>query len=196
MTATAVAVETRETWLQLLVAECRPVFADAGHELPPVRISVGFTSKGARSNRIGECWYGGATNDGVPQLFLHPKLATAEDVAHVVVHELCHAALGPEAKHGPAFKRLATHLGLGGRMTATVATPVLDAWLGPVLARTGAYPHAALVAGGSGTSTGPKQTTRMLKVQCPEDGYVARVARSWLDIGAPTCPCGTPLEEA
>lgn len=36
-----------------------------------------------------------------------------------------------------------------------------------------------------------KQTTRMLKVECPEgSGYKVRLARSWLDsFGAPSCPC-------
>jgi hypothetical protein len=186
---------TREAWLQELATELRPWFADLGHEVPEVRVSVGFTSKGARSNRIGECWYPEATEDGVPQVFLHPKLVDPWQVAATLVHELVHATLGPEAKHGRPFRKLAVALGLTGKMTATVASDELLGRLAPVLDRVGPYPHAGL-ASKNGTSTGPKQTTRMLKVQCPVDGYLVRTTRQWLDHGLPTCPDGHLMEEA
>jgi hypothetical protein len=36
---------------------------------------------------------------------------------------------------------------------------------------------------------GPKQTTRLIKCECAECGYLARVTRLWLDTkGAPQCP--------
>jgi hypothetical protein len=37
-------------------------------------------------------------------------------------------------------------------------------------------------------------TCRLRKVSCPDCGYVARVARSWLQVGLPGCPCGGTLE--
>jgi hypothetical protein len=179
---------TREAWLQALVEKVTPWYEDLGLTVPPVRCSVGFSSKGVRSNTIGECWHGVSVTDGIPAVFIHPKLATAEDVGHVVIHELVHAALGPGAKHGPLFKRPATALGLAGRMTATVPTPELCSRLVPVFHDLGPYPHAALVPSGL-TSTGPKQTTRMLKCECLVCGYTARTTRKWLDeVGAPWCP--------
>lgn len=34
-----------------------------------------------------------------------------------------------------------------------------------------------------------RQTCRLLKVECPTCGYIARVTRKWLDArGAPICP--------
>ena len=43
----------------------------------------------------------------------------------------------------------------------------------------------------------PKQTTRMLKCECPACGYTVRTTRKWLDIAVPTCPvCLFDLEEA
>ena len=49
----------------------------------------------------------------------------------------------------------------------------------------GPYPHASLMI----NKREGKQTTRLLKVQCPECGYVARVTRKWLDeVGGPLCP--------
>lgn len=40
-----------------------------------------------------------------------------------------------------------------------------------------------------GKSRGVGSGSRMLKVACVDTGYTARVARSWLDKGAPLCPC-------
>jgi hypothetical protein len=43
----------------------------------------------------------------------------------------------------------------------------------------------------------PRQSTRMLKVACPDCGCVCRMARTWLDCaGAPTCACGAGMVEA
>ena len=33
-----------------------------------------------------------------------------------------------------------------------------------------------------------------VKIECPEDGYTVRTTSKWLDIGLPTCPCGTEME--
>lgn len=190
---------TRESWLLALVEETTPWFEEVGLTVPAFRISTGFTSKGARSTRIGECWYGTATDDGVPQVFVHPALNDPEAVAGVVVHEVIHAALGPGHGHGSTFKRPALALGLEGRMTATTPGEDLLKRLRPVLKRLGPYPHGALRPTGDPTSksTSPKQGTRMLKVVCPECGYTARTTRKWLDIGAPLCPVDTiHLEEA
>lgn len=186
---------TREAWLQSLIETVTPWYEDLDLTVPPVRISVGFTSKGARSTRIGECWHPDATSDGLPQIFVHPGTLDPVAVAGTVVHELIHAALGPGFKHGPAFKRPALALGLTGRMTATVPGPELIERLGPVLDRLGPYPHGALQALGV-SSTGPKQGTRMLRVECPACGYLVRTTQKWLDLGTPTCPCGQEMTAA
>lgn len=33
-----------------------------------------------------------------------------------------------------------------------------------------------------------KQTTRMLKCECPQCGYTVRTTRKWLDVAVPVCP--------
>lgn len=176
---------TREEWLNALVEKLRPSYRD---ELPEViKISVGFTSKGVRSNRIGECWHPEASADHVPQVFVHPKMSDGTEVAGVVVHELIHACR-PEAAHGKDFRKVAVRIGLEGKMTSTTVGPELLARLAKIVDELGPYPHGALVGGLS--STGPKQGTRMLKVECPDCGYVVRTTAKWLDMGAPICgPC-------
>ena len=37
-------------------------------------------------------------------------------------------------------------------------------------------------------------TCRLRKVVCADCGYTARVARSWMTVGLPGCPCGGRLE--
>jgi hypothetical protein len=173
--------------------------------LPPVRIGVGFTSKGIRSVAIGQCWTPEASADGVIAIFVHPALDDPSRVADVVAHELIHALIGCDEKHGPVFKRAALALGLEGKMTATTAGARFLERIAPVLDKLGPYPHGALTGGGS--SAKPKQPTRMLKVSCEgdcpsmgEDGttYTVRRTRKWLDFaGAPVCPsCGTTMTEA
>jgi hypothetical protein len=57
----------------------------------------------------------------------------------------------------------------------------------------GSYPHAKIEL-----AEAPKQSTRLIKVACLNDNYIARVSRSTLNnLGAPICPaCNQSLVEA
>ena len=187
---------TREAWLTALVARLRPAFDKVGAPVPAeVRISCGWPSKGAtasRNRRIGECWHAQCSADGTREVFISPTLADPVDVAAVVVHELVHAAgyMG----HGRDFAKVAKALGLTGPMTATVAGEELGWYLLALVDELGSYPHAMLTPG----ENERKQSTRLLKVQCPDEecGYTVRVTAKWLEVGYPVCPCGTTMERA
>ena len=43
------------------------------------------------------------------------------------------------------------------------------------------------------SSATAKQSARQRKVCCEACGYTIRVARSWLEVGLPVCPCGQPM---
>jgi hypothetical protein len=107
--------------------------------------------------------------------------------------------------HGKEFKTLAVELGLAGPMTATVAGPeLLDFINWTLLPQLGRYPHGAITGRGEilvpPTEPGDKpvilrpddrpkkQSTRMLKAECPECGYTIRLTRRWADMGLPSCP--------
>ena len=77
-------------------------------------------------------------------------------------------------------------------MTATVPGDELAKDLEKLAVELGPYPHAAL----SPTARVGKQTTRMLKVVCPTDGYTLRTTKKWADLGLPSCPCGKGMELA
>ena len=177
---------TREQWLNAFTEKVRPWYMG---ELPPtIHASVGFTSSGMRGKAIGECWHPAASSDDCPQIFVHPKISDGTEVAAILCHEFVHACR-PEAKHGPQFKALAVQIGLTGKMTQTVASDDLRDTLDAIVAELGPYPHPTLSARGGK----PKQSTRMLKVQCPECDYTVRTTAKWLEVGFPACPCGTEM---
>lgn len=182
---------TREDWLQSFADEARPEFARVGAPLPDeVRISVGFPAGGLRSKSIGECWSRAASNDEHYEIFIRPSLLDdAKRVADVLTHELVHAAVGIEAKHGPKFRKIAKALGLGGKMTATVAGEGWFLWANPVLGRIGPMPGAAM---NEIRSTYKKQSTRMLKLACNHCGFTCRTTKKHLEAAGDGLICPIP----
>lgn len=172
--------ETREAWLNAFIDASRPVFDAANAPLPVnVRVAVGFTSRGMKGSRIGECWSDTASDDGHFEIFIKPTLDTPARICDVLSHELVHAAVGIQAQHGPAFKRVATSIGLTGKANATVAGPDWYRWALPIIEALGPMPYAAL-SGGYSTSR-KKQKASLLKVECPACGWLARVTAKHID---------------
>lgn len=179
----------REGWLTALAQKLVPLFESAGFplDLSRVRVSVGFPRGGQGTRKaIGQCWSQKASTDGHTEIFVSPILGTAAEADHVLVHELAHHAVGLECGHKGNFRKCATALGLTGKMTATVAGPELRTKLDTLTAEIGAYPHGAL----NPAEGIKKQSTRLIKVECPECGCKARMSRKALDeTGAPWCAC-------
>ena len=166
---------TREEFLNAFIDAARPHFERVNAPLPPnVRVAVGFTSNGSKGRAIGEVWSSDASADGMFEIFINPTLADAAAVCAVLVHELTHCAVGLAAGHGPHFKRVATSLGLGGKMTATVPLAAWFDWAMPIIEGLGPMPYGALNADGDNNAR-PKQPTALRKVECPVCGFLARV---------------------
>lgn len=189
-------MSTREEWLRWGVDELRPRFADAGYPLPQVHVSVGFPSSGGKSARrrvIGECWQGSASSDGKAHIFISPVLVTGADALDTLVHELCHAVT-PGDGHKAPFVRAGKAVGLDAGKPKSLGA---GAELRAVLERLNAdspYPHAALTPGRGPVKT---QSTRMIKVVCPDCGFTCRMTRKWIDeVGTPVCPLHSEMEVA
>lgn len=174
----------REEWLQRAVVALKPVFKRANFDVPEnVRTSVGFPMGAGRKGR-GQCFDSKVSADRTFEVFVTPMLAEPVAVLDVLSHELVHTVVGIDAKHGKVFKACATAIGLEGKMTATHAGEDLLVKLVAIAEKLGPYPHAEL-----NPTYVKKQTTRLIKVECPECDYVARVTRVHLDEkGAPICP--------
>ncbi len=180
---------TREAWLNAMIARMAPWYAALDVPLPKVRAAIGFTSKGMRGKRIGECWSAECSADGTFEIYIVPSIDDPSRVADILAHELIHAAVGLEAKHGKAFKRVALAIGLQGKMTATVAGPEFLDRVKPLLDAVGPLPHARLSDDPLLRSSPKKQTVRQLKCECTDCGYIARTTAKWLKTaGAPLCP--------
>lgn len=171
----ALKYQTREDWLNAFIDKARPVFAAANAPLPiNLRVAIGFTSKGFKSQRIGECWSSDASEDGHYEVFIKPTLNNASRICDVLTHELIHAAVGIPAGHGPAYKRVALALGLKGKMTATYAGEDWYRWALPIITELGPLPYAAITD--DGISSGrKKQTSYLLKAMCTMCDFTARV---------------------
>jgi hypothetical protein len=176
----------------------RPIFSKAGSKLPEkIRVAVGFPSYGSKGDRIGECWYPTASADHHTEILIRPDREAPRDIAAIVTHELVHAAVGAVAGHGPIFRGLAVGLGLEGKMTATEGGPDFHKMVDPILRRLGPFPHARLNFSGRAADQPKKQGTRLLKLECPECGYLIRTTSKWIDtMGFPTCPCGEEFVNA
>lgn len=190
--------QTREAWMLSAIEALTPLFNDAGATVPALRVSVGWPGgRGNKRNTIGQCWAASAVEDGMPAIFISPVLKDPVQVLDVIAHELVHA-VGNRGHRG-GFSKLAGTLGLVAPWTATTPGPELKASLTALAEKLGPFGHAKVTAEhglfGIGPSQPPVQSTRMLKVVCPEDGYTVRTTRKWLELGNPSCPDGHDMIE-
>lgn len=176
----------RQQWLDACCAALVKRFAEHGYTVPNnIRFSVGFPKGGGgRAKTIGQCWAAEASADGHFEIFVSPELGNGVEIFETKAHELVHATVGLDAGHKAPFKRCAEKIGLTGKMTATTGTEEFKRWAAQEIERIGVFPGAKLSMVGR-----RKQSTRMLKCECSDCGYVARITRKWLaGAGAPICP--------
>lgn len=184
----------REEWLHNAVEKVSALLSERAEvSVPQVRVSAGWPSKGGTSLKkrvIGQCWKAEASEDGVAQIFISPMLDDGIAVLAVLVHELIHA-VHPEAKHQGAFINTAKAVGLTPKWTATSAGEELTELLTGISTDLGIYPHSKITP----VVQEKVQTTRMLKVVCPNCEYTVRTTAKWLDKGNPSCPDGDEMFE-
>lgn len=182
---------TREDWMVAAVELMAGLFEKVGYKVPKVRVSCGWPSSGGLGQKrktLGQHWAPEASVDNRSQIFISPWLENKGEcgVLPVLAHEVVHAVVGNDAKHGKVFRKCAEAIGLTGKMTSTVAGAELMEKISKWQTVLGEYPHGKLDPKKSPVK---KQTTRMIKMECPECGYVARTSRKWLEeVGAAHCP--------
>lgn len=176
---------TREQWLNMSVNELTPLFNDNGYKLPKVRVSVGFSIGGSPHKTLGSHFSPDATKDKIGQIYISPKSDDSLSILATLTHELVHASVGNKAGHGPKFKICALKVGLTGKMRSTTAGPILTERLNAIIKKIGPINHGAITL-----DERKKQSTRMIKMQCLDCGYVARTVKKHLDNYGPLlCPC-------
>lgn len=163
----------REQWLAAFANAARPhiasTIANRGDEEAAIRLSCGFAPTTNRKRSDAAVVPPIASEDFTAEVFISPTIDQGDAVARHIIPLLAVAQSGNWRSAAPS-----------------VARPLdsLPAWASEILNRLGAYPHAKI-----SIAAAPKQTTRLIKVSCAADGYIARVSRTTLaTLGAPICP--------
>jgi hypothetical protein len=115
-----------EVWLHEAMELMRPKFAEAGYEIPPVHLSVGFSSAGYRVNTkrliLGMCYSRRMDKEGLNQIFISPVLDEPLKVLVTLAHELVHAIDDCKHSHGPVFQKISKDL----KLTDCMAVNLFD----------------------------------------------------------------------
>jgi len=174
---------TREQWLEAGVKALAPIFAEAGHPLPAVKVSCSWPGGGTARKRIGECWARRMSAANINEIFISPRIAEPGAALSILAHELVHAVDDCVHGHKREFADIGRAVGLTGKPSAMSAGPELAAKLEQIAAKIGPYPHATL-----DLSQRKKQKTYLLKCQCHECDAVWRMTASWAQM-LQQCPC-------
>lgn len=183
---------TRDQWLNAAVRKARPLFKRAGHPLPDnVRVGCGLMSSGARAtNTIGECWHSTMSADKGREIWIRPDQVRSMSVLGILIHELCHAALPDGFGHNVVFAKLGKAMLLTGKPTQYRDGEEFRSFWAAFVAKNGDYPQPAFK---TAARLKPKQTTRMVKVECLDRdcGMIFRTSNKWTDevTCCPACRC-------
>ena len=172
---------TREQWLQHAVTVLRAEAAALGIVVPPVQVSCSWPGGGDSQKRIGECWSTKASKAKINEIFISPKIEDSAKVMSILAHELVHAVDNCEHGHTLPFVLIAKRLGLEGKPTQMGLDESRAAALAAIMtAQYGRFPHQIL---DKSKSPVKKQTTRMLKCVCLDEGCGAiwRMSRSMIE---------------
>ena len=191
--------DTREAWLRAAYAALTESFgwafnAEEGFDHKPfdIQIATGFPRQDRNGKVRGQCW-DSESGLGTRNIFISPLLVDPADVLGVLLHEMIHAHDNCNDGHKGAFRRVNSAVGFIGKPTSSEVKSIelLDTFK-TISGDLGWYPHTRM----DPANKAKVQTTRMLKVECPQCGCIARMTQKWLDeSGAPTCGCGERMEE-
>lgn len=194
--------ESRDMWLRAATSALRPYFEGCGYMLPEnIRYAVAFTSAGRKGSLPGETWH--ASEDGHFEIIIKADQFDAVEILGVLVHQLIHAALPPDAGHGKVFKEAMMQLGMIGAPRYCMPGPLLRRQLEDIAAGLGPLPHAKLdieanpLDRGKPADRRKKQKVHMIRVECEAEGcgYNVRMTKKWVDdIGLPGCPKHGPMK--
>lgn len=110
-----------EVWLHEAVELLRPSFAEAGYAIPPVHLSVGFSTDGynpkAKKNTLGVCHARSMSVDGINEIFISPIVYEPVEVLDLLVHELVHAIDDCQSGHGENFQKISAALKCGDNLS-------------------------------------------------------------------------------
>lgn len=184
--------QTREEWLTQAIDLLRPHFVAGGAPLPAsIRVACAETPNFSRHGLEVVTLSDSQSSDRAVEITVSWTLDDPAVVLARLIHGLCAATAGA-SKHGPAFVRIASGLGLIA--DGKTANPWTRTKAGPsffprdLLESLGLYPHAKV-----NPYLKAKQSARMILAKCPQCGYAVRLTNRWIyaadgSLNLPICP--------
>jgi hypothetical protein len=177
--------QLREVWLERAASFLLDYMVQQGLPRVAVRVSCGWPSRGGLAARVavvGQCFPPTMCRDGIPQIFVSPRIDDSLQVLGTLLHELVHASVGCQYQHRKEFSQAARRVGLAGPPTATTVGESLRPVLMRCVAVYGPYPHAAIQPHvkqkvGSRLRLYQCQCAAPIKVRVASDGFEARCMR-------------------
>ena len=190
----ATSTKLREEWLRDGAEMLTCVFTEAGYAVPPFRISCSWPGGGSAHKRIGECWPRASSAAKINEMFISPVIDDPVAALDITLHEMCHVVDDCQSGHGKGFKRIATAIGMEGKMRHATAGPALREALVAAVAEMGPYPHAKLTP----VKRARKSRQKPFRFSCSECGFGFTVEHKIIDSLDPdahlACPaCQHPL---
>jgi hypothetical protein len=184
----------REEWLNRAVKLLEDyVFWPVSMKMPEKwAISCGWV-KGSSAQAVGVCVDPICTKDGTTHLFVVPTQEDGLSVLGTIAHEMIHAIVGVEHKHGGEFRKAAQSLEFSPKMASTGPVPGTPAYaaIEVVLGMLGPYPHAAIVPRRKPTKPHPWARWRSVKAK---DYCVLANTKKIAEHGIPRDPWGFEME--
>jgi len=178
-----------QEWINLIVNWTIATLASHGVSNPTLQlvVSPGFCSGGSRRTKtLGQCYNPQSASDKkTNHIFLNPRMDNSITIIGVIIHEVIHAVIGIDKKHGREFKEAMSICNLTGKPTATMLDEHGVEWANKVIEKYGAYPRPSFTGEGI-----KKQKTNLIKACCPKCGYTIRVTQKWINYSHPICPTG------
>lgn len=189
----------REEWLNIALRELEEHVFIPNQIIRPnecmIKVSCGWPAVRALSVKkrtVGYCHKREQSGDKWNEIFISPLINDSLEVLATEVHEVVHAYDDCKSHHKGFFLKTMKTVGLEGKPTATHAGDLLTVCLNAIIERIGIYPHSEL----NPAIKDKKQSTRLVKAECPACGYVIRTTRKWItEAGLPTCSCGAVFQE-
>jgi hypothetical protein len=186
---------TREEWLNSVADELNSrVFKQAGHKLPPVKLSCSWALGNRAKNKktLGQCFNRQASKAGINEIMIVPTVADSVEIADTLAHELVHAVDDCKSGHGKGFKDICLAVGLNGetKMKHAKAGDELLTEIKSIVKELGDYPHSEI-----DITERKKQTTRQKKVECDSCEGIFYTSRKHLEALHDFSPCPFCSEE-
>lgn len=188
--------KTREEWLMAAKDFLQARIFRAWEFPDNIKVSCGPCGKKA----IGLCYSKKCSELGYIEIFISPNENEELRILDILAHELIHAILGVDKKHGPKFGKIAEEIGLLEPWKATTASTELKEELKLFVSDLGKYPHAKMITIKKEEKDSKEKEQKAKMYICKgtkensHEEWKCLVKKKFIDIAEPICPiCGCSM---